>query len=551
MRKTATHWGVMALLLAWLLPGVIGHDPWEPDEGYNFGVVHNMALTGDIVVPRLAADPFMEKPPVYYWAAAGLLRLFSPPLAPHDAARLATPLFLALALWFTGLLGRETWGGQKGWITPLVLVSAPGLLSHRHLMITDMALLAGMVMACYGLLLARRSVWRGGLWLGTGAGLAFMSKGLLGPGILGLSALLLPLVFRDWRNASYFKGLAAAALFALPWLLIWPIALYLRSPELFLTWLWDNNLGRYLGFSELGPPVRPGYWRRNFPVFTFPLLPLTAWYLWRKRREAPWNSGVQLALVVCLLSWLVLVTASTAQGFYLLPTLPLLALVSAGGLPLPDLFVRAIYWISALLFGLLAFLLWGVWGYTVIRGYPPPVEWLEELAMVGYLIQVGPWRLFGALVFTFVWLGFLVRFRPPHPLALMNWPVGLIMGLGVTFSLYLPAVDHLKSFRGVAADIAQQLPASYDCVADINLQENERGSLHSFAGITTQHILRPDETRCSFILVQTRRKYYPDGMNFGRRWHEIWRGHRPGNEREIFYLFQRVHRSRAETGSGT
>ena len=80
----------------------------------------------------------------------------------RDAARFATGLYLGLALLFTGLLGRETWGPGYGVAAVLVLISCLGLLQHGHFMITDTALLAGMTMAGYGLLLGRRSVWLGG-----------------------------------------------------------------------------------------------------------------------------------------------------------------------------------------------------------------------------------------------------------------------------------------------------------------------------------------------------------------------------------------------------
>ena len=62
----------MAIVCAWLLPGTLGHDPWKQDETYTFGIVQHMLDTGDLVVPTNAGQPFVEKPPVYDWVAAGL-----------------------------------------------------------------------------------------------------------------------------------------------------------------------------------------------------------------------------------------------------------------------------------------------------------------------------------------------------------------------------------------------------------------------------------------------------------------------------------------------
>ena len=47
--------------------------------------------------------------------------------------------------------------------------------------------------------------------------------------------------------------LLAASLAALPWLLVWPALLWHRSPELFHTWLWTNNIGRF--FMVFGLPL--------------------------------------------------------------------------------------------------------------------------------------------------------------------------------------------------------------------------------------------------------------------------------------------------------
>ena len=84
----AALFGLLSLLTAYVFLGLIGHDPWKQDEAYSFGIIYNMYLSGDLVVPTLAGDPFMEKPPAYYITATGMVHLLSPWLELHDAARL-------------------------------------------------------------------------------------------------------------------------------------------------------------------------------------------------------------------------------------------------------------------------------------------------------------------------------------------------------------------------------------------------------------------------------------------------------------------------------
>jgi 4-amino-4-deoxy-L-arabinose transferase-like glycosyltransferase len=223
---------ISVLCLAWILPGLIGHDPWKPDEAYSFGLIYHIIRHGDWLVPTLAGQPFLEKPPLYYLIAAAFAKIFSPPLALHDAARLASGLCMAIVFLFTGLTGRELFGKGYGAAAVLLLVGTFGLLIRSHQMVTELALLAGFAITYYGLALAPRRWAAGGFWLGIGAGISFMSGDLLAPCIIGIIIVLLPVAFRTWRTRRYAAALGIALLAGLPWFVIWPAALYQHSPEL-------------------------------------------------------------------------------------------------------------------------------------------------------------------------------------------------------------------------------------------------------------------------------------------------------------------------------
>src|SRR4030065_2682318 len=79
-------------------PGLIGHDPWKPDEAYSFGLVYHILQSGDWLVPALAGEPYMDKPPLFYITAALFAKLWAPLLPLHDGARLARGFFTSLAL---------------------------------------------------------------------------------------------------------------------------------------------------------------------------------------------------------------------------------------------------------------------------------------------------------------------------------------------------------------------------------------------------------------------------------------------------------------------
>src|SRR5690349_21330703 len=46
---------VLLICVMYLLSGLVGHDPWRPDEIYAFGIVHDFLTTsGNWIVPTVA-----------------------------------------------------------------------------------------------------------------------------------------------------------------------------------------------------------------------------------------------------------------------------------------------------------------------------------------------------------------------------------------------------------------------------------------------------------------------------------------------------------------
>src|SRR3954466_10711883 len=245
------------------------------------------------------------------------------------------------------------------WPAALLLAASLGYLQHAHQLVTDNALLAGMAIGLYGL--ARRSGWI----LGTGAGIAFLSKGLLGPGLLALTAVAL-VAFRDWRD-SWREWPRALAAFA-PWALIWPWLLYRHSPALFHEWFVVNNFGRFTGEAGLGGVLDHAHYAKALVWFALPAWPLAAWTVWRYRAS---SAVLQLPLVAFVVMFVVLSAASSARTLYGLPLLVPLTLLAVGGLEVTPRWLSrplelAALWGSAI-FGIA---LWGAW-IAFLTGWRP------------------------------------------------------------------------------------------------------------------------------------------------------------------------------------
>lgn len=480
----------LGLLAAWVALGLFGHDPWKPDEAYSFGLVWHILERGDWVVPTLAGEPFVEKPPLFYWIAALFAKLFGWAMPLHDAARFATAFYVGLTLWFTYLAaGRRV-------AAPLLLAASLGYLQHAHQLITDNALMAGIAMGLYALSSSRPFL------LGTAAGIAFMAKGLLGPGLLALAALFV----MPWR--SWPRALAAFA----PWALIWPAALYLRSPALFDEWLWVQNLGRFTRANDLGGVLDHLHYAKALIWFALPAWPLAAWAVWKK------SPGIRTALIAFGVIFVVLSAASSARTLYGLPMLVPLAVLAAIGLEsAPAWLSKPLNWLAVLIAVASAVGLWVAW-IAFVGGWRPE-RLLEEAP--GYVPELGVVATLAAIAVTALCL-----WQLKGDLA-TRWLAAITLAWGLAMTLWLPALDYGKTYRGVIASMNEKRPAG--CVATFGLTEPQRAMFDYFAGIRA-----PAAPECKLLLVHTDVAREPA---LGGRL--LWRGTRPGDTREFFWLFER------------
>ena len=142
-----------------------------------------------MLVPMLAGSYFMEKPPLFYWFATSSAYTFGGALSLPDAVRITVALFVYPTLGFLAATGRVLFGHARMWLAPILYVSALGLFDKVHLLVTDVGLLCGLSIGFFGLVVAPRAPLGAGLAMGCGGAIAFMCKGLLGPGILAVAAL--------------------------------------------------------------------------------------------------------------------------------------------------------------------------------------------------------------------------------------------------------------------------------------------------------------------------------------------------------------------------
>ncbi|MEO8505022.1 MAG: glycosyltransferase family 39 protein [Acidobacteriota bacterium] len=325
---------VLALVISF--SGVFSHSLWTPDEPTGAVVGLNMVRTGDWVVPRLGGEPFLEKPPLYWWVQAFAYETFG---VSDAVARFPSALFMALTLLLTYAVARRLENERAGLVALVVLGSTLQFNEDMGRVVVDSAL-TFFVFACWAAFI----VWdrapagskqaRGSaVIVAIANGLAFLSKGWVGCG-LAVAAPSLFLLLRDRRRAlGPLLRLAPVVVLGLVALgLPWALALGQRGGiDAVRECLLGNLLGRFVGTAKLasyGHRQPPWYYITDGLVAAVPWIVAVpaAWLAARREGAQRFLLGAG-AVGVVLLS-----LAASKRTLYLVPLFPGMAIAVASWL---------------------------------------------------------------------------------------------------------------------------------------------------------------------------------------------------------------------------
>jgi 4-amino-4-deoxy-L-arabinose transferase-like glycosyltransferase len=529
IRLPPVGWVLAGMLAFYVLAGLFGRDPWKGEDAIHIGTAWQMLTHGDWLSPDLAGRAFHE-PPLYYWSAALTGKIFGWLLPLHEAMRLASGLWVTLALISLYYAAREIYGQDSAAASPLLLAGCAGLLLHAH---DAQPMLIGLA-AYGGALGALAAIGRRPRLTGVFYGIA-VAGCLLGAGIAPTLPLLAAAPLAWWLSPDRPKalqtlaiGLGIAALLALPW----PLLLLALEPARFHGWLNTELTPLRTSFSFTGA----GRFLAMLPWFAFPALPLAGWTLWTRRKTLAAMPQL-LPLGLLLLTFLMLALAYRPREIPALLMLPPLALLATpGALTLRRGAANAFDWFGMMTFSFFVGIVWLGWSAMAL-GWPTKLASRVVILRPGF---VGHFDLiaFSIGVVATGWWIWLIITAPRSPYrSLTHWTMGFTTLWLLATTLILPWFDYGKSYRPVAQEIAKILPSGHGCIAERGLSDTQRASLAYFVGIEPLPADSNAGKECNWVLVtgDTRPELAaPEG-----KWTRIWEGNRPGERKEKFRLYRR------------
>ena len=332
--------GVLVILIAVavvLASGIGLRAPWPADEPRFAQIAREMVESGQWLFPMRGGEPYPDKPPVFVWLVAvfylltGHLKVAF--LLPSALAGLGT-------LWLVHDIGRRLWGSDVARTALLVLVFTPQFLLQAKTAQIDALVCFWITLGCYGLL---RHFMTGPAWGWYLTAFAAMALGIMTKGVGFLPVLMLiPLALwgaaakgpgegRLWGWRSWLGLVVLLGTLAL-WLgpMLWQVA---ASGSEDLRAYRDNILLQQTAKRYANPwgHIKPWHYflTAAIPTIWFPLALLLLTQIGRLVRVLRDDARVRVLFV-----WVVLVIVffSLSRGkreVYILPALPMLALVAA------------------------------------------------------------------------------------------------------------------------------------------------------------------------------------------------------------------------------
>ncbi len=421
-----------------------GRDLWAPDEPRSGEVVREILLTGSWAALHDNGEPYLEKPPLYFWMAAAVSLALGG--VNELAVRFPSSLAALLGVVATFYMGRGLFGRRAGALGAVVLATTQKYFSEARWAHPDMVWAVMLTVAA----LAYHQAWRTGggrRWLVAfylAVGLAALTKGPLGLLLPALAVLTFLLAIREaafLRRSGIAWGVPLALLPSALWLTAYRVST--GGPFPIGTGLARIEERFVRGIHHPRPWI---HFVTSLCLDTLPwlvFLPAAIVHTFPSRRASLDRESVYLYSWVTVILGVFALSAEK-RGVYLLPLLPLLALLVGRVWDTalldwdPSPVGRAIGW------ALTSALVLGIGGASFFLSRIE--RQLPEMR--------GPSSLLAGAVLLTVLLALAAHWRWGGGTGMALFAGGMAVCYVVIALAVLPALDHFKSARPFCARVA-------------------------------------------------------------------------------------------------
>ncbi len=315
-------------------------------------IARNMLASGDWVTARLDGVPYLEKPPLLYWAIAICYRIFGV----HDwVARIPVVLSSIALCWTTAAFAAWAFGRRAGLYAGLCMSTCIGLWLFTRILLPDVTLTLAIALAMWALLRVfdeeetHPRAWAAVFAASLGVGL--LLKSLIGV-VFPIAAAVIYLLWtrqffskHTWKRLRPLSGISILLMIAAPW----HILATLRNPPYF-SFTMKSLPGQYHGFwwfffineqllRFLNLRYPPDY--DTVPRLYFWLFNLAWLFPWSVYLPSAFQlsyrpddrAGRTRLLALCWIGFvMVFFTFSSTQEYYSMPIYPALALLIGSGM---------------------------------------------------------------------------------------------------------------------------------------------------------------------------------------------------------------------------
>jgi 4-amino-4-deoxy-L-arabinose transferase-like glycosyltransferase len=525
---------LFALIAIWLFSGIVGRDPWKPDEPIYIGVLHSMLVEGGNAwwSPSIGGASLAGETPFIHWVNAAIAYVPLKFLPLHEAARFSSVFWAAIAALCLALSARRWSAGHISYLAAIVFLGCVGLYDRAHTYVPDIALVAAISIALYGVAELAANQARATCMLALASLVAFMSRGALGALLVMVPVFLLnfaPVL------SMYRVSLIRSLIFAGVLIAILAFAFSQRAPTAFYEWV-NDGAGLVIDDRDA---FSPAAYFVALLWFAWPIWPIAVWTLVLRVRgfAGGWQRAEIVAPIVFFVtSYVILLLGTeqrTAHAMFFLPALSLLA--AFGVDTIRRTWYAMIDWFGILVLGIATVCLFVISLAAYLKWPPNLALWLERF-IPGFRGDL-PW--FGYVVALIAFLIWIALIQPAHQhsrRALINWTGCVTFLWVVAQALLLRPADYVTSYRSVVVAVDKVWPAQA-CVNSMELSANEIASLDYYAARQTQAISSIEEMNCEHLFL-ARWKGEP-AAPASDDFDLLISAARPGNSSERFELYRR------------